>query len=145
MERTKKVVVDASIVAKWYVKEELSDKALELRDDFKARRLDLISPSLLLYEVANGLRYSPELSSEDILDAVESLVGMQLSLVDFDAMKWRDTVKNALRFRISVYDSAYFTTAEMYALKVVTADRRLYNKVRGKHSILLADYDHDVI
>lgn len=140
MERAKEIVVDASVVARWYVKEDWSHKALELRDDFRAGKLVLISPRLLLYQVANGLRYSPELSPEEISDAVDSLVGTQIGLTDFDIRQWRNAVKNALVFGISLYDSAYYTTAETYSLKLVTADKHFFRKMGGKNSIFLKNY-----
>src|SRR3972149_1304651 len=84
MEKPKKIVVDASVAAKWYVPEEHSEQALELRDDFRSRRVDLIAPHLLLYEVANGLRYSPELSPDQILDATDALITMQITLIHLD-------------------------------------------------------------
>jgi len=140
MERAKEIVVDASVAARWYVKEDWSHKALELRDDFRGGKLGLISPRLLLYEVANGLRYSPELSTEEISDAIDSLVGMQIGLTDFNTRQWRNAVKNALVFGISLYDSAYYTTAETYSLKLVTADKHFFQKIEGKNSIFLKDY-----
>ena len=145
MERAKKIVIDASVAAKWYVKEESSDKALELRGDFRARRIDLISPRLLLYEVANGLRYSPELSSEDIVEAVDSLTAMQIGLIDFDGRQWGNAVKNALTFGISLYESAYYTTAEAYSLRLVTSDKRLFKKVKSKNIVLLEEYDYTLL
>lgn len=53
-----KVVVDASIVVKWFLEEEFSDRALRLRDDYINRVIVIIVPSLLEYEVLNALRYS---------------------------------------------------------------------------------------
>ena len=142
MEKPKKIVVDASVAAKWYVPEEHSQQALELRDDFRSRRVDLIAPHLLLYEVANGLRYSPELSPDQILDATDALITMQITLIHLDPPHWRRAVGNALRFDISLYDSAYYTTAESHALRLLTADRRLFRKLHGKSTLLLEDYQH---
>lgn len=145
MERAKKIVVDASVVARWYVREDWSDKALQLREHFRAGRLDLVSPRLLLYEVANGLRYSPELSPKDIADAVDSLIGMQIGLTDFDARQWRNAVENALRYKISLYDSTYYTTAETYSLRLVTADKHFFSNIRGKNSMFLKDYNYALL
>ncbi len=66
MERQKKVV-DASIVVKWFVKEENSNKALELRNDHKENKHQLIVPGFCFLEVINALRYNKnKISSEDL-------------------------------------------------------------------------------
>lgn len=54
----KKIVVDASVVAKWYLIEEYSDNAIKLRNDYVRGLVQIIVPSLLEYEVLNALRYS---------------------------------------------------------------------------------------
>ncbi len=55
MARVKKVVVDASVVARWYAEEEWSDIALNVREDYGRGLIDLIVPYLLIYEVSNSL------------------------------------------------------------------------------------------
>ncbi len=131
-------------MARRYVKEEWSDRALELREDFRSKKLGLLSPRLLLCEVANGLRYSPELSPREILEGLESLINMQIDLIEFDLQQWRSATQNALALQISVYDSAYYTAAESYSMKLITADRRLFKKVGDKNSIFLKDYDYEL-
>lgn len=42
MERTKAAVADASVIARWYVKEDSYKKALEVRRDYEENRLSLI-------------------------------------------------------------------------------------------------------
>ena len=45
------VVVDASIVVKWFVEEEWSREARMLKDDYAAGEVDLIAPALMPFEV----------------------------------------------------------------------------------------------
>jgi len=52
------VVVDASVVAKWYLEEEYTEKALKLRDMHVNGEIELTAPELLLFEVLNAIRYS---------------------------------------------------------------------------------------
>ena len=54
----KKIVVDDSVAAKWYLIEEYSDNAIKLRNDYVRGLVQIIVPSLLEYEVLNALRYS---------------------------------------------------------------------------------------
>jgi predicted nucleic acid-binding protein len=46
MERAK-VVVDASVIVKWFLEEEFSEEALRLRNDYVRRVISIAVPSLL--------------------------------------------------------------------------------------------------
>jgi predicted nucleic acid-binding protein len=75
MERTEKVlVVDASIVTKWFAEEEYSTKALKIRDDYVAHLIDITAPELLPFEVLNAFRYNPEFGEKDLKEVAEALV-----------------------------------------------------------------------
>ena len=52
----KRMVLDASVVLKWYLTdEELGVKAISLLGEYVSNELDILAPSLLEYEVMNGL------------------------------------------------------------------------------------------
>ena len=48
-----KLVVDASVVIKWFVPEPFSLEARRILDDYRAGSLDLVAPDLLNAEVGN--------------------------------------------------------------------------------------------
>ena len=54
-----RIVVDASVVVKWFVPEKDTGKALKLRDLYIRGDVELLSPTLLYYEVSNALRHHP--------------------------------------------------------------------------------------
>ncbi len=51
-------VVDASVVVKWFVREEYTGEPLRLRDAYVDGLVDLLAPYLLPMEVLNALKYS---------------------------------------------------------------------------------------
>jgi len=57
IEMVKRIVVDASVITRWYLNEEWSDLSLKLRDDYEQGNLILIAPFLIYYEIGNALRY----------------------------------------------------------------------------------------
>lgn len=65
MARRSKVVLDSSIIVKWFTKEEGSLLALELLDSFINGYLTILESELIFY-VANALRCNPDFSSEDL-------------------------------------------------------------------------------
>src|SRR6266540_2476528 len=62
-------VVDASVVAKWFLKEENTLSARRLREDFLEGSLRLRVPSLLPFEVLNALKSNPNFPSRGLLSA----------------------------------------------------------------------------
>ncbi|NEQ63367.1 MAG: type II toxin-antitoxin system VapC family toxin, partial [Moorea sp. SIO4A1] len=47
------LVIDSSVVAKWFFVEPLTKQALAVRKDWELSRVDLIAPELMLAEVGN--------------------------------------------------------------------------------------------
>ncbi|MGQ4913110.1 MAG: type II toxin-antitoxin system VapC family toxin [Candidatus Asgardarchaeia archaeon] len=53
-----KVVLDASVIVKWFVDEIYSDKALKLRDSCIEGKMLIIASTLLPFEVLSALKYT---------------------------------------------------------------------------------------
>jgi len=58
------IILDASVIVKWFSEEEYTDKALEIRERIRMEEERVIVPDLLLYELANALKYNPSFESE---------------------------------------------------------------------------------
>ena len=129
MERAE-VILDASVVVKWFSKEEGSDLALKLRDEHLAGRMTLISPDLLIYEVSNALRHNPGFDADDVRGAVRDLFDLELDLVPPNEEIFSRAATRAFELGISIYDACYLALAELMGLEFITGDERLYRKVR---------------
>lgn len=66
-------VLDTSAVYKWYVEEEDTVRALLLRDDFVKRGVETVIPDFLFHELANVLRYNPNMEREEVEEIVDNL------------------------------------------------------------------------
>ncbi len=130
MER--KVVIDASVVVKWFVEEEYSREARLLRDAYASGILDLAAPSLLPYEVLNALKYSGAFGEDELKEIAEILGEFQLSLHDLSGELANKTVELAMRKGITIYDASYAALAESLDTIAYTADERLLRKVGRK-------------
>ena len=143
VERTQILILDASVAVKWYVEEELREQALALRHNYYEGRLLLISQPLLLYEVANVLRYHPALSSEDVMTAINSLLSMQFDLISLGKSEVEASVRIAFDENLSMYDATYLALADITGTQIVTADESFYKKLsteRKKLVLLLRNY-----
>jgi predicted nucleic acid-binding protein len=122
----RRYVVDASVAVKWFVPEEGSEPARRLKRGYEAGEIDVLSPGLIVFEVANALRYHPKirLDASDLVVAIASLEGMSIT-VEMDEEGWARAFELSLQERISVYDAVYLALAGQSDAVFVTADKRL--------------------
>jgi predicted nucleic acid-binding protein len=132
---TPKYVVDASVVVKWFSKlEEDIEKSEKLLNDHVTGTSPLASSSLVLYEVCNALRFNPNLDEDDLLEAITSLVKLELELVDFTEV-FEPAIALAFSQDITIYDAAYIAVSQTYHIPLITADYKLLAKI--KHAPLV--------
>ena len=131
------IVIDASAAAKWFLEEEDTDKALALRDAHLEGRISLTAPDLLVYEVANALNYNPKVSDDDLTARVQDLLELDLDLVPPSIEYTSHTARTARQLSISIYDASYVALSNVIATNLVTADKRLHEKLSSTSRTLL--------
>lgn len=136
------LVVDASVVFKWHVDEVDSDAAQSIRRSANSFAV----PDLLFLETASSVCKDVRrgfLSSGRALEIIESIVDGPFVVYSHQALA-RDAVRIAIARDISPYDASYVALALSIRADFVTADRKLFNKLKGspfgKNVTLLADY-----
>lgn len=123
---TSSFVLDTSVVLKWIRQEEiLANRALSILYAYLEGRNRLIVPTLLTYEVANVLRYKPELSTADVVLALQSLCDLGLEWVSASSILTQRAVVIARTYDTTVYDAVFAAVAESVGATFVTADARL--------------------
>ena len=131
-------VLDASVAAKWFVKEGETDRelALSIRQRHVTGRCRLIVPEFGLLEISNAIRYSPRAKEADGAAALELLRNLDLEVhsVSWDILRKANAISWA--YRIAVYDAAYVALAEVVGFPLLTADAVLLKRMKG-HSIVL--------
>jgi len=126
-----KVVLDASVITKWYLKERYSEQAIKLQDDYISGRITIVVPTPLEYEVLNTLKYSGAYSEQELADIARSL-----NKYGFEQWRLKDQLKNeiikiASKYNITVYDASYLALANLLKTFFYTADEELLNRVAG--------------
>lgn len=127
MERPR-IVLDASVVVKWFTREKWSDEANLVRTAYLQERIDILAPSLLTFEVANALRYSPALGSDDLKTALKDLEDLQLTYWELRGEVAELTVDTAFKYGLTVYDASYIALALATNSPLYTADERILSK-----------------
>jgi len=132
------LIPDASVIVKWTLPasgEPAAEKALGVLASWQAGEVDLVSPSLWRYEVANVLARKAPRSAAELL---AGLLALDLPTVDLDAGLLGDALKIALRFPgASVYDAAYHALALGVGGSFLTADESYFRRTRRLGAIEL--------
>lgn len=137
---TQAVVVDASVAVKWLNTEEFSEQAVAMRDDHVSGGLVLAAPSLLIWEVCNALRHSPDFGSSDVRKALKDLWDLQIVLFEPDPEWMEEAIDEAFDKDITVYDSSYLALALHLRVSFYSADVALLSKVERDWAEHISDY-----
>ena len=129
----KRAVVDASVILKWYLLDEAhGSQALALLQQCTAGELEILAPSLLAYELMNGLVIAGRRARLDQDTISLSFRGfMSLGIRFYEVSGFADKVFQYCRlYGCSVYDSSYLALAEQEGVDMITADERLFHSVQ---------------
>ena len=139
----KRAVVDASVAVKWVVEEEFSAAAERLLTmgtalHAPAHWLAEASNAIVAYSVFKGV-----LSADAAREKVAFLTELPVQDGKLQAIS-RIAADMALDLGVTVYDTLYLALAAELSVPFVTADRKLYDRVRahgrwGQHLCWVAD------
>ena len=123
-------MIDASVVVKWFVDEDESDKARLIRDHFVEGRLRLIAPDLLKYEVASALRYHPiaQIDPPYMITAIDAIENYQF-LIKPSREAWTRAIHFFHEFEISPYDAIYLGLSHATNRPLLTGDMKLVGAI----------------
>lgn len=119
-------IVDASVVVKWLVQEEGSDRVAELM------RKPLVAPESLIPECLSALRRRVQrglMLQQDAVDAAHILARAGIAFEPVQSLA-PDILALSLRLSLSTYDCAYLALACKLDGVLITADRRLIDRCR---------------
>jgi len=123
------VVLDASVIVKWFVEEIYSDKALKLRDSYIEGKMLIIAPTLLPFEVLNALKYTHLFKEDDLKVVAEALDSYNFELINLKGEYAKKAVEIAINKDITIYESSYVALALIFSTKLYTADSKLIEKL----------------
>lgn len=116
------VVLDASVVLKWFAAEQRgSVEARELRNEYQAGRLSVAVPPLLFLELLNvaGRRWSWD--EDALLELAEALDDLLFEVGEPELRSVASWVARGL----TAYDAGYVALAEQRGIALVTDDQTI--------------------
>jgi len=128
----KKYVIDASITVKWFSTfgEDDLAKADKLLQDYVDGSCAFIAPTLIVYELANALRFNPNLKVADIKRDIKDFFELQITLED-PSQYMNSAIGLAFTYSLTVYDAVYAALAQVTGLPLITADYQFYTKAKN--------------
>jgi predicted nucleic acid-binding protein len=103
-----RVVADASVIVKFFVNEEYTERALALRDAYISNQLELSEPSLMIYEVLNAVRFSKRnFTREELNMILRSMHEYEFNITEINYDLSVKITEISTKYRISIYDATY--------------------------------------
>ena len=123
-------VLDSSVIVKWFVEEEFTNKALLFRQALLVGKIEIVASDLILYEIPNALKFSQKLNEEDIKKVISSLFGIGMEITVPVRRILDSAIDLSFKFSITLYDAYFIALAEGIGYEFITADEKLYNKTK---------------
>ena len=136
-----KVVVDASVVAKWVIPGEPWDAQAErLKEKIVYGEVKAYAPTLLLYELASVILKATSMHILKFNDGVKAIEAIGQLGIDIQPPSWNDMVEIlniTSTTGMTVYDSSYLHLSKRVGGKLITADKELREKGKTVAKTLL--------
>ena len=123
-------VLDASIVLKWFLKEQDSNKAINLKRKIRDGELIAIAPDLILYELANALRYKKGYKPELVSEAINAIIDLDMEIIVPTESLIKESAIISFEKDISIYDAIYVALAKETGYNFITADKKPYRNIK---------------
>ncbi len=130
------IVLDASVVLKWIFDDEAGgDRAARLKEAHAAGHETVAVPDLLFYEIGNVLATKTRLSEAASAEAFALLWDFSLERFDLGLEEFQGGLALSRKYKISLYDATYIELSRRLKCSFVTADKKLYEKVKSIKSV----------
>lgn len=139
-----RVVVDSSVIIKWFVVENHTAEALQVRARYNADELTLLAPDVINAEVGN-IVWKKHNKGELLVPEAQTII-VDFLVVELELTPTADLLSDAYQIAVTykrtVYDAMYMALAAREQCPFVTADEKLFNAVSTAipQVILLRDW-----
>jgi len=140
-----KVVMDTSALAKLFLIEEESKECREIGNLHIKNKLKIYTCDFALIELANVLKFTPGMSSEDIINAIKAIKAIEIHLTSLNELI-EDAIRYAFKLNLTIYDALHAALSEALNTPLITYDKELQVKLKQramKASTYLTNYKRE--
>lgn len=123
------LVLDSSVIAKWYLSEKQTQESLKLRALHIENLFTITAPKLLFFELGN-IFVSHKLNQQDFNGNFDKLINFEIEFVETDLSLLASIFALASQYKLSFYDSTYVALAQSLKCDFITADKKLFRATR---------------
>ena len=123
------LIIDASVLIKFFVPEVLSSKAEQLLARVEEGSVKLFAPDLIYAEAGNTLwkkHRLKELAQSEVGKIIDLIISIPLK-VEPSKTLFPLAIDIAIAYEVTVYDALYLSMAKVYETQMITADRKLFD------------------
>jgi predicted nucleic acid-binding protein len=131
------VVLDTSVIIKWLIEEEDTPLALEFQQAHVNDRERIAVPELLFYETCNVLAAKGIFTQREAEAALSLLFEFELETYSLGWEEFCLSLALSYRYKITIYDAVYIALAQVLGCRFITADKRLFEKVKELRDVKL--------
>ena len=134
MARCREIVIDSSVVVKWFSTETKSAEALKLLDSYIQGSVELVVSEMLFCEVGNALRYKSDYDTQKWKTALTQLFNLHMNVTHLNEDLITRTGEIAYEGKVTFYDALPVAIAEHAKTVCITADEETqYKKLQIKN------------
>ena len=117
------IVLDASILIKWFLDEDDSHLALLFKDQLINGEEDIVIPDLALYEIVNVLRFKTGINEKAVKAIIPTLFNLGIEIITPSKELLEEALHLSFATGLSVYDCIYLALANELETFLITADK----------------------
>lgn len=107
-----------------------SEIARDIRDRYIRGEIRISVPDLLLHEVANSLLNKPSFTDYTVTEAIQSIFDLGIDIIAPIPHIMKRAIFLSYKIKITEYDAHYLALALDMGYKLITADQKLYEKIK---------------
>lgn len=127
----KRIVLDTSVVVKWFSEEEGRELALDYLRQLQEGEVEIFLPELAKYELANALLKGKGLPFRLVDKVLGVFYSLPLNFVAENLQLAKESYQLAEKAGITYYDASFLSLAKDMNAALITANPRHQRKIRG--------------
>lgn len=135
------IVLDTSVIIKWFEKEKESDKAGFLLDAITSGKARMILPGFAQLEIVNILRLGKDFPAEKASKLIVDFFDLDPEFVEIDKRYALQISSLSYKSDITSYDAAFIAVSNQWNIPLFTADYKHHKKAISPHIVWLSEWD----
>ena len=137
----KQIVLDASVVLKWFFEEKDSALADKILLEFKKGNLKVFIPQIFFFEIVNVVKTKAKSTHNEGLEVTDKLFSLNFSTEKINSPLLSKANYYAHKYNLSIYDASYIALAKIKKVIFLTADVKMVKKTDLKFVKSLKDFN----